>query len=415
MFTLMLGTGLARIIGIASIPILTRLYTPDDFGVLSLFSVFLTVLGPLLTLRYVVAVPLPRTDTLAFTLFMLCVVLLLAGTGVLGMLFWLFHETWLGLVSGEALIPYWWLIVLGAAAVSGYELMSMWATRRRDYRVVARTQVLQSLSGESVKVALGLAGAQPMGLILGQVVSQSMGGTSMLSRFRTDFQRAGATFRWHRLARAAWLYREYPFFRLPSQLLLVFSLQSPLLFAGFMYGTGVTGQFGLAMMALTLPVNLVGHSMARAYYAETARLTKKKPVEIFRLTLTVQRNLLVFALVPVMVLFWFGEDLFVLVFGQDWRDAGTYASLLSVFLFFRFMFAPLVNIFNVFGLQRVFLGFNIARAVSLFLAYLALYRSGASVNDFVLVFSCVMAVFYLSMSIYVLAFLRMAATRRPAV
>ncbi|SET88410.1 Membrane protein involved in the export of O-antigen and teichoic acid [Marinobacter segnicrescens] len=414
MLTLAMGASFARVIGIASIPFLTRLYTPDDFGVLSLFTAFLMVTAPVLTLRYVVAVPLPRVDAFAYNLFALNLLLLVIITAVVGTLLWLFHSPLLRLVSAEALVPYWWLIVLGAFAVSGYELMTMWATRRRDYRILARTQVFQSFTGESVKIALGVLGVHPLGLILGQIASQSMGAGTMLGRFRQDGLQGLAAVSWTRMKKAAVLYREYPFFRLPSQFLLVFSAQSPLLFAGFMYGAGFTGQLGLALMALALPVNLVGTSMARAYYAETARLTKKQPGHIYQLTLVIQRNLFLLAIVPALVIYFAGEYLFMVAFGPEWREAGLYASLLSVYLFFQFTSAPLMKVLNVFGLQKVFLCINVFRLACLFLLYGLLFSNDAAAATFVGLYSWLMAGFYLLISVYVVFFLRKLAEKGAA-
>ncbi|MBF6615098.1 MAG: oligosaccharide flippase family protein, partial [Candidimonas sp.] len=72
MMTLLLGAGLARIVGLLSIPILARIYSPEDFGVLALYTAFIAVVVPVMTLRYVQAIPLPKTDVMAFNLFSVC-------------------------------------------------------------------------------------------------------------------------------------------------------------------------------------------------------------------------------------------------------------------------------------------------------------------------------------------------------
>ena len=73
MFTLALGSGAARLISIAVIPVLSRIYAPEDYGVLSVFIALTAILAPLLSLRYVTALPLPRHPGLAMSLFALCV------------------------------------------------------------------------------------------------------------------------------------------------------------------------------------------------------------------------------------------------------------------------------------------------------------------------------------------------------
>src|SRR5690554_359562 len=113
MATLALGSGIARIIGIAAIPVLTRLYSPEAFGVLAVFSALLAILAPLLTLRYVLAVPLPRHDGMAFNLLIMSASLMLVMTLLISLLLWIFGEQLLSILSMEALAPWRWLIVFG--------------------------------------------------------------------------------------------------------------------------------------------------------------------------------------------------------------------------------------------------------------------------------------------------------------
>src|SRR5690554_1776955 len=85
MLTLALGSGIGRLIGIALIPVLTRIYTPDDFGVLAVYTALVAILAPLVTLRYVLALPLPRHDGMALNLLALSTLLMLALTTVVGL------------------------------------------------------------------------------------------------------------------------------------------------------------------------------------------------------------------------------------------------------------------------------------------------------------------------------------------
>ncbi|NKX41420.1 oligosaccharide flippase family protein [Rhodobacteraceae bacterium R_SAG2] len=187
---LTLGSGIGRVIGLASIPVLTRLYTPEDFGSLSVFTAFLQVLVPLATLGYFVVLPLPRSDRGAFAVLALCIGL--AGTISLatGAIFFTFGETlfsWLDMVQ---LAPYWWLLAVGMLGASLYETLITWGTRERAYEVIARTQVVQSAVGEGLKILFGLLEVKPLGLLLGQVAGHSGGGHPPYSHFRAGFPKA---------------------------------------------------------------------------------------------------------------------------------------------------------------------------------------------------------------------------------
>ena len=61
-FTLMTGTTIAQAIPIAISPILTRIYTPEDFGLLALFLAITIIIGSIANGRYELAIMLPEKD-----------------------------------------------------------------------------------------------------------------------------------------------------------------------------------------------------------------------------------------------------------------------------------------------------------------------------------------------------------------
>src|SRR5690606_12731715 len=90
MITLALGSGGARLIGLAAIPLLSRLYSPEDFGLLAVFSSMVLILAPLVSLRYVLALPLPRRDGTALNLLALSMACIFLGSALVGVLLGVF-------------------------------------------------------------------------------------------------------------------------------------------------------------------------------------------------------------------------------------------------------------------------------------------------------------------------------------
>ena len=117
------------------------------------------------------------------------------------------------------------------------------------------------------------------------------------------------------------------------------------------------------MMTLALPMNLLGHSTSKAYYAEIATIGRKRPAEIRTLTYSVIKRLLLLALAPTLLLLLFGERLFAVAFGAEWAVAGEMASILAIYLLFQFMHAPASHLLSVFQGQRLLLMLNVQRAV----------------------------------------------------
>jgi hypothetical protein len=56
------GTAISQAIPIAAMPVLTRLYTPEEFGTVVLYLALASLLGVVATARYELAIPLPHDD-----------------------------------------------------------------------------------------------------------------------------------------------------------------------------------------------------------------------------------------------------------------------------------------------------------------------------------------------------------------
>ncbi len=395
MATLALGNGLARIVGLAAIPILTRIYSPEHFGVLSVFTALLLILTPLTTLRYELAVPLPRRDGTAMTLMVLSACLIVVMILTLSMLLWLTGPALLTLASAEALIPYRWILVVALFSAGLYEVLLIWAVRRRAYPAIARTQLQQSAVGSIAKIALGLLGLKPLGLLAGQALGAGAGTMTLLRLFRADVKRYWR----HVTPGRAWYmllhYKSFPAYRLPSQLLQIFSSQAPLLLTAAIYDAQTTGQLGLAMMTLALPMNLLGHSTSKAYYAEIASLGRKRPADIRSVTYSVIKRLLILALAPTLLLLVFGEEMFALVFGAQWALAGELASVLALFLLFQFMHAPASHLLSVFEGQRLLLMLNVQRTALTLACFAAAHVLDLPITSALLLYAIALSAHYL--------------------
>ncbi len=394
MLTLLMGAGLAQIVSFAAIPILTRIYSPEDFGALALYTAFVAILAPMLTLRYVQAIPLPKTDEMAFNLFSVCFKLILTSSLVISLVLLFCGERILGWFGMQVLFPWWWLIVLGSMGTALYELFSLWATRKKQYKTIAKTQFAQSVIGNFSKIFLGLLALKPMGLLVGQFFSQSAGIISFIRGGRHDFKAYFFKIRSSRERLVAKYYQGFVWYRLPSQFLMVLSTQAPVMLMAALYDKEVTGQLGLAMMALSLPVGLIGQAMAKAYYAEVASIGNRGLPKIKKITYSVQKKLFVIGLPAAAAVIFFAEPLFVMVFGEEWKVAGQYAAILAPYMLLQFTSSPLVQVLNVVGSQFLFLAINFFRILGFVFIWVGLGFYEVSAEGLVFLLGGYLFVFY---------------------
>lgn len=413
--TLALGSGLGQVIGTAAIPLLTRLYSPEDFGVLAVFTALVAILAPMVTLRYVLALPLPRQDGVAMNLLVLSAGLMLALSAMVALALWLGGAALLGLVSMQVLAPWWWLIALGVIGTASYEMLTLWATRRRAYKVIAQTNVTQSIAGAVMKITLGLAAVQPLGLLAGQVVAQAGGIGRLLRGFLPEFRASWRHISPIRMRRAAGRYRGFPLWRVPSQFLMVFSMQAPMLFMAALYDPQTAGQFSLAVIAISMPVNLLGRTTSQAFYAEASSLGRRRSQEIRTMLVTVMVRLGAVSIVPALALLVLGPSLFSILFGSNWELAGTFAQALSLYLLFQFIQTPVSNVFYIFGGQRQLLFLNAQRVALLGAAFGIAYYFSWPPERTIWLYALLMAAHYALSIIYAVRFIPRPRIKREII
>jgi O-antigen/teichoic acid export membrane protein len=56
------GTGFAQVISIFTAPIITRIYTPEDYGILGIYMMFTGIIGTISTLKLANAIIVEKDD-----------------------------------------------------------------------------------------------------------------------------------------------------------------------------------------------------------------------------------------------------------------------------------------------------------------------------------------------------------------
>jgi len=405
-FTLAKGAILARIIGFLSIPILTRTYTPEDYGILALYVSLISILAPMLTLRYVQAIPLPKSDVLAMSLFTISTKLIFIGTIILSCILVFFGRPLLGIFNMGILASFWPLISLGVAGTAFYELITLWATRKKKFKDIAISQINQSLIGSLVKIGLGLLSFKAPGLIIGQFFSQSGGIVRIFKGSLSDWRFLLPKVSLSKEKLVFMYYLDFLKYRFPSQILMVLSLQAPIVMMASLFDKDETGQLSLALMTLSLPASLIGSAIAKAYYAEIASIGKRNIKKIKDLTFKLQIKLFMIGVPITIVAMLISEFMFSFIFGNEWVLAGRFAAVLAPFILFQLTSSPLMEVINITGSQIFFLILHSVRICILCLLFVISSVYDVSPYDFVILLTITLSAFYLVASLSVLVNLK---------
>jgi len=400
------GNVAAKLIGILSAPILTRIYSPEDFGVYSVFVSIIVIIGTFATLRYAVTIPLAESEGLADDVIKLCFLVSVLFSLLLAV-FTAFLGSYIAIAfSADEIIPYLWFIPLAVFGKGLYETLNNWAVRSKQFKLITKTKVNQGISSSVIKMGLGAVGFTPSGLIVGQIFQEAAGIGSLFSKLSKTKKDIFREFSWVQIKRAAVRFKNFPLIQSWSQLLLSVGSQLPILLIGYIFGLKVVGVFGLAQSLINMPMDLLGQSVAQVYYSEISKIGKNNPEKILRLSISLIKKLVLVGIFPVFLLMIFGPFLFEVFFGSEWRDAGVYSQFLSVLILTRFISAPIMNCLNVLEIQAIQLWLNSLRiVVTLMVFCLAMYLD-MTPKSTLLLYSISVSIFYIYVVVKILKILK---------
>jgi len=357
------GTALGQVITVLVSPILTRLYTPEDFGVFGVYASILGIVTVVASLRYEYAVPLPEDDETAANILVLCFALLF---GMTTLSWFVIHGlggqivTW---ANVPGLKPYLWLIPLGMLGAGTYQILNYWAVRRRDFSRIARTRLSRGLARAALQVGVGFAHSGPLGLLLGQLAGETAGSTSLgLAAWRKDRAPFKAV-SLQGIRRAGVRYKRFPLFSSWADLLEALGLQVPqILFSAF-YGAEVAGWFALGQRVIAAPLNIVVDSVAQVYFGEAARMPRDNPRAVRRLFLRLTGRLALTGGLPVVAICTPAPWFFLHIFGPGWEMAGRYVQIMGIMFAVRFAVIPFFHTLSILERQDLYFLWESTRLV----------------------------------------------------
>lgn len=342
------GNSLAQLVGVLGIPILSRLYSPSDFGTQSLFIQASVFAAGLMTLRFEYFIQLPRSERYAGALSRLVIALGVIATLVLTPMAWVWRNELAALLGDPKLVP--WLVGVPVTSflVSCALLTQHWAQRWRDYRASGVSELVGKLSYIGVGLAGALFSFQPGGLIAATAFS-ALGKIAWLTtraRLRPVQEQCfhSPTVNWRRdatlMARVGRLYQRQSVSMVLSHILSTLTGMVPAVAIAHFYGSGVLGQYALVMATVFLPSGLIGTAIGQVYY-QRAGADYARHVFLFPLWKSTATKVAIIGVPMYALIALLAPFAYPLLFGGAWGIAGDIAPIIAITAFFSFASAPM--------------------------------------------------------------------------
>jgi len=356
---LVTGSVFAQGLGVLVVPIVTRLFAPEAFGVVALFASITGTLGVVACLRYQLAIMLPKTDEDAANLLgvSLFSVLIITGLSILTIFFAGNHIA--RLLNSQELSNYLWLVPVAVFINGTFLALNYWNSRTKHFGRLSIARVVSSVATQTTKLGAGFAGFVSGGVligtsILGQLVATVVLGGQIL---RDDQRLFKADIRWKKMIAGLKRHKKFPIYSTWSALINTASHQLPVWFLAFYYSANVVGFYSVAIFVVSVPTRIVGDALAQVFYQEASNAYNQTG-EMRNVVEKVFMRLVSCGIFPALLLMLVGKELFIIVLGTQWAEAGVYVQILTPFLFLQFISSPLSTILIVLERQGSYMIFD---------------------------------------------------------
>ncbi len=342
------GTTLAHIVTVLSYLVITKLYTPDEFGLFSFFFSSVVILSVVSTAAYEHAIVLPADSADGLNLFRLSSWLSFLFAVLLTISALLFTQPLSGLTGLPVEILL--LIPLGLLLVAQFNTLTFLFVRNESYKALSTAKLYQSSLTALFQIGFGLFKISVAGLVYGFISGRLLSNIYLYTKTETPFKRLFLAQK-EKVRAVAKTYKEQPCFFLPSRLLTQGAVEVPVLLIGSLFGNSLLGYYALAFRVLSVPSAFVGTSVGHVFYKRCNDLRIQKKA-LRPLLLKTWAGLFGTGLLPLLGVYLYGETIFSFVFGAEWIQAGTVAVILAPVLLFQFVTAPTEKALLVLNKQK---------------------------------------------------------------
>lgn len=355
-----MGTLAGQGVLLAVSPLLTRLYRPEDFATLTVFTAIATVMGSIVTLSWERAIVIPRADRQAQSVLLLGAVTVIAIGLVFTIIAAIASPSLDNLFGTAVFARFWWLLPATVVVMGMFALLSSWLVRSRRFGLLAGRNVALGLSQAVSSVVLGIVGAGPIGLLSGMGVGRAAAviGITPWKTLRRPWRQSPA-----RVAVVAKRYRRFPLVATWSRVLNVLGLQLPPLLIVALFGTLEAGLYALTVRVLATPIGMVADAVSQYFEGTFSALVRARSNRLSGFIMRISARMFLLGLLPGMVIAVYAPPLFGWVFGEEWSKAGVFAQIVVAFYVLQLAISPVSRALLVLERQSMQLAWDISRMV----------------------------------------------------
>lgn len=377
------GNAMAQAIGVLAMPVVTRLYTPEDYSILSLFMQIVFFINILITFRYEYFINLSKNKyrasntiktiiTIGFTMLPIILIILYFGGNIIS-----------EQLNNKSIVNYLIVSPFLALLISisiAFQFMSQWL---ENYKVSGRSEIVNKFGVMIFSIILYFIFESAWGLVLATICGYTMKVVYLYKFLNGKLidKYINVKKRINIYKKVAIKYGAQSSSMVFSNILLTFTATIPSVFILKEYGSFELGQFALVNATLYLPSSLIGSAIGQVYYQRASK-NHSQGKGFNDLWKTTAKKLMIISLPIYIIISMISPWVYPLIFGNQWYMAGEMASIISIAAFFSMTTTPLDKAYLIVNAWKYIMIFNILRATTTFLVVWFAIENNININLF---------------------------------
>ena len=384
------GSAIGNILIITTIPFITRLYKPDQFGLAQQFISYIAICVSITTLSYHIAIPLPKFSNKSKNLIYISFFLSLLMTTII--IFNSFFDpfeiftlnTIKPISSARFLFPI--ILFLSSALIIAEHLM----IRLKAFGKLALSRATKALSMQVTTIAIGLLTGSYLGIICGYATGILVALCILISpmmKFITTFKGEKTSF-----INDMREYKKFPLYKTPSVFFNSISNELPILLLACYHPSESIGFYTIALRLLKVPLSLFSNSFYEVYFQNVSNNIHEHKGDSINIFLSTIKKMMAISIVYIILIIIIATPLSENLLGSHWSNTDFMLRVLSIWIFFEVSYNSISSTFIICNRLEILLLLNITLLI---FRFSLLITMNESVIAMVTSLSFVSAAFYI--------------------
>ncbi len=337
---LMIGTIVAQVISLIAAPILSRIYTPEQYGILGIFNSISSLLNSILIFGFNSAIVLAPTKKRRLNIVALNFIIAISNFIILSIIFIFISNPISILYKRSELSFFLYFVPLESFLFCSLAILTSYTNKIKRYRSLSTAKIMQASTNTLSNIGFGLLKFGTIGLILGGFFGYIISIIKLLPKLVGELIKNRRYITKNTMIGEAKKYRSIAFTTSFNSLSTILKDVLFIYLISFFFDTKTIGLYSFAYRIMALPITIIATTLQHTFY--------QKITEIFSTTGNIRpmtskliSRMAMFSFPFFLIIFLLAPQIFSFIFGLNWYQAGIYSRALAPYLFSYFIFMPI--------------------------------------------------------------------------